>query len=145
MGLFKKRKCAGCQFLIKFMRRNDGETLKFTLNSQEREMIKNGRFDTYLNPKYGLECERGHWSEGRGTQVEDRYETVWKENRNDCPDYLEVDYQRNLPASRRVLEQKRENKKKWRNRSFEIFLVVLGFFLSVIFADQIKSFFKNLF
>ena len=127
------------------MRRDNGETLKFTLNSQERDMIKTGRFDDYLNPVYGLECERGHWSEGRGTRIENRYDTIWGKNRNECPDYLKVDYERNLPASRRVLERQREKKKNWKNRIFEIFLVVLGFILSVLFADEIKSFFKNLF
>lgn len=127
------------------MRRDDGETLKFTLNSQERNMIKTAKFDDYLNPVYGLECERGHWSEGRGNPVEKRFETIWKENRNDCPDFLEVNYQRDLPASKRVLERKREEKNRQRNKMFEIFLVILGFALTVLFAEEIKSFFRNLF
>lgn len=135
--------------MIKYRRGYDGVTHKFTFDSIERDIIKTGQFDDYLNSDYTLECERGHWSEGRGTRVKNRYDTIWKKNRNDCPDYLKVDYQRNLPVSRRVLEQQRENKKIWKNRAFvilfEIFLVILTVFLSVIFADQIESFFKNLF
>lgn len=146
MNLFKKRRCAGCQFLIKFMRRDDGETLKFTLNSQEREMIKNGRFEDYLNPIYALECERGHWSEGRGTRKKNRYATIWEETRNNCPDYLEVNYQRNLQASKRVLDQKKDDKKKIKNRVFEVFLVILTailtFTLTTLYADEIKAFFE---
>ena len=131
------------------MRREDGETLKFTLNSQERNMIKNGRFDNYLNPVYGIECERGHWSEGRGNPVENRKGTIWKVNRNDCPDYLEVNYQRDLPASRRTLENKNQKKKVHRNRVFEISLVIftaiLTFTTTVLFSDQIKNFLIKLF
>ena len=123
----------------------DGGTLKFVLNSQEREMIKNGRFDNYIGNTYALECHRGHWSEGRGSRVDNRKEIIWNTGRRDCPDYLKVDFHRDLPASIRVLEKQQESKEKNSNRFFEIFLLIIGFVLTVLYAEEIKSFISKFF
>ncbi|MFY0699032.1 MAG: hypothetical protein JXR11_14325 [Balneola sp.] len=123
----------------------DGSTIKFVLNSQEREMIKNGKFDNYIGNTYALECHRGHWSEGRGSRIANRKDIIWNRNRNDCPDFLNVDYERDLSASIRVLELKDKINEKRSTRIFEIIILILGFFLTVVFADEIKNFILGIF